>query len=387
MARKCSSAGSRCRRSLCYPPEVPPHPDSLVPRDRRRPPRVEPAHASLADVIPPNARLLIDHLGKGSEKRAKQWMLAIASFLAAQSKHTANAYAAGIKLFFDQFDWVSPEDVTIAHGVAFKRRLLAEGMSNATVQLRLAACSSLFDFFCRPQDTQGEPLCKSNPFRYVPRKDILVSPYARAKAVPWDVFLQMYRAVPLDPQGMRDRAILLFYAFTGRRRAEVARLVVSDLDLSSDPRKYSVIVKGGRVQHYELPNIVYQAIRAYWLSSGRIKTLEASDGVFTATGSREPLTPDSLASVLHSAAHRAGLDWRRDKIKLHGLRHMSARQLDAAGVTLRDIQAFLGHANPNTTQLYLDALTGVLPAHETTLSSVRKAADEFAELLNAKDPV
>lgn len=361
--------------------------DNPVPRDRRRPPRVEPEHTSLADIIPPNARLLIDRLGKGSEARAKQWMLAIASFLAAQSKNTARAYGVGIKAFFDQFDWISPEDVTIAHGVAFKRKLLAEGLSNATVQLRIAACSSLFDYFCRPQDTQGEPLCKSNPFRYIPRRDIVVSPYARAKAVPWDTFLQIYRAIPHDAKGLRDRAILLFYAFTGRRRAEVARLVVSDLDLSSDPRRYSVVVKGGRVQHYELPNIVYQAIQAYWIASGRVATLEAGDGVFTAEGSREPLTPDSLAEVLHASAHRAGLDWRRDKIKLHGLRHMSARQLDAAGVTLREIQAFLGHANPNTTSLYLEALSGVLPAHETTLASIRKAADEFGELLNAKEPV
>lgn len=353
-----------------------------TPRSRQRPPRVEPEHTSLADIVPTNSRLLIDRLGKGSEARAKQWMLAIASFLAAQSKHTARAYGIGIKLFFDQFDWVSPEDVTIAHGVAFKRRLLAEGSSNATVQLRIAACSSLFDHFCRPQDTQGDPLCKSNPFRYVPRRDIVVSPYARAKAVPWDVFLQIYRAIPTDVQGLRDRAILLFYAFTGRRRAEVARLLVRDLDLSSDPRQYTVTVKGGRVQRYELPNIVYQALKAYWVASGRVASMVADDGVFTAEGSTEPLTANSVAAVLHSCAERAGLNWRRDKIKLHGLRHMSARQLDAAGVTLREIQAFLGHANPNTTALYLEALSGTLPAHETTLASIRKAADEFAELLN-----
>jgi site-specific recombinase XerD len=332
-----------------------------------------------------NARLLIERLGKGDEARAKQWMLAIASFLAAQSKHTARAYAMGIKGFFDLFEWVSPEDVTIAHGVAYKRLLISDGLANATVQLRIAACSSLFDYFCRPQDTRGEPLCKSNPFRYVPRRDIVVSPYARAKAVPWDTFLQIYRAIPDDVQGLRDRAILLFYAFTGRRRSEVARLRIQDLDLQADPKRYSVVVKGGRVQQYELPNIVYQALKAYWISSGRIANMAGNDGVFVADGSTEPLTHDSIACVLHSCAERAGLNWRRDKIRLHGLRHMSARQLDAAGVTLREIQAFLGHMNPNTTALYLEALSGTLPAHETTLANIRKAADEFGSLLNAKD--
>lgn len=345
---------------------------------------MEPPHTSIEDIIPLNARLLIERLGKGDERRAKQWMLAIAGFLAAQNKLTARTYAMGIKGFFDLFDWLSPEDVTIAHGVAYKRHLLAEGLANATVQLRIAACSSLFDYFCRPQDTQGEPLCKSNPFRYVPRRDIVVSPYARAKAVPWDVFLQMYRAIPHDAHGLRDRAILLFYAFTGRRRSEVARLRIKDLDLQADPRRYSVVVKGGRVQHYELPNIVYQALKAYWIASGRVTDLAADDGVFTTEDSREPLAHGSLAAILQACAERAGLNWRRDKIRLHGLRHMSARQLDAAGVTLREIQAFLGHANPNTTALYLEALSGTLPAHETTLANIRKAADEFGELLNGK---
>jgi len=134
-----------------------------------------------------------------------------------------------------------------------------------------------------------------------------------------------------------------------------------------------------------MPNVVYQALKAYWISSGRIADLRAEDGVFSAIGSSEPLDDSSVAHILHTTCERAGVDWRRGKIRLHGLRHMSARQLDTAGVTLREIQAFLGHANPNTTALYLEALSGTLPAHETTLASIRKAADEFAELLNAED--
>ncbi|MDZ4754399.1 MAG: tyrosine-type recombinase/integrase [Phycisphaerae bacterium] len=342
-------------------------------------------HAAIEDIIPADARLLVSQLGKGSERRARQWMLAITSFLAGQSKNTAKSYAQAIKLFFDQFNWQSPEDVTIAHGVAFKRRLLAEGLSNATVQARLAGMSSLFDYFCRPQDTAGEPLCKSNPFRYVPRRDIVVSPYARAKAVPWETFLRVFHGIPHDAHGLRDRAVLLFYAFTGRRRSEVAMLRIKDIDLMSKPRRYAVTVKGGRVQHYELPNVVYLALKAYWIASGRVADLAADDGVFTAVGSNAPLNDSSVAAILHSACDRAGVDWRRGNIRLHGLRHMSARQLDKAGVSLREIQAFLGHMHPNTTALYLEALSGTLPAHETTLSQIRKVADEFADLLGGTD--
>jgi site-specific recombinase XerD len=311
--------------------------------------------------------------------------LAIASFLAAQSPHTARTYATGIKAFFDQFDWLCPADVTITHAIAYKKRLQGQGYGNATVQVRLSACVSLFDFFCVPNDTQGEPLCKSNPFRYVPRRDIQVTPYARAKAVPWETFLKIYQSLPQDVKGLRDRAILVFYAFTGRRRAEVAGLRVKDIDLTARPRRYTVKVKGGRIQHYELPNVVYQALRAYWIASGRIANLAAEDGVFTDGPSTEPLSEATVAGIFRSAAERAGVDWRAEKIRLHGLRHMSARQLDKAGVTLREIQAFLGHLNPNTTAIYLDALSGTLPAHESTLSEIRKVADEFAELLGTDE--
>jgi len=340
--------------------------------------------AGIEDIIPTDSRYLISRLGKGDPAEAKRWILAIAAFLAGQGSATSRAYAQGIKPFFDQFDWICPADVTIAHAIAFKKRLQSQGLSNATVQLRLAACASLFDFFCVPNDTQGEPLCKSNPFRYVPRRDIQVSPYARAKPVPWETFLKIYKAIPHDVHGLRDRAILVFYAFTGRRRSEVASLRIKDIDLTSRPRRYAVKVKGGKIQHYELPNVVYQALKAYWIASGRIANLSGDDHLFGHSDDPSlPLGSQGIVHVLQSAAERAGVDWRSEKIRLHGLRHMSARQLDKAGVTLREIQAFLGHMNPNTTAIYLDALSGTLPAHETTLSEIRKVADEFADLLGA----
>lgn len=340
--------------------------------------------AEIADIIPADTHRLVRRIGKGNPAEARRWILAIAAFLAGQSASTSRTYAQGIKAFFDQFDWVCPSDVTITHAIAFKKRLQSQGFANATVQVRIASCASLFDFFCVPNDTQGEPLCKSNPFRYVPRRDIQVTPYARAKAVPWETFLRLYKAIPHDVHGLRDRAILVFYAFTGRRRSEVASLCVKDIDLAARPRRYSVKVKGGKIQHFELPNVVHQALKAYWIASGRITSLAGDDHLFTHHDDpSRPLGDQGIANTLQAAANRAGVDWRAEKIRLHGLRHMSARQLDKAGVTLREIQAFLGHLNPNTTAIYLDALSGTLPAHETTLSEIRKVADEFADLLGA----
>jgi site-specific recombinase XerD len=68
------------------------------------------------------------------------------------------------------------------------------------------------------------------------------------------------------------------------------------------------------------------------------------------------------------------------------MRHMAARDLDRAGLPLQDIQAFLGHADPKTTQIYLDRLSQVAAAHTEQLLRVRKAAEAMAlELVDDVD--
>jgi integrase len=219
----------------------------------------------------------------------------------------------------------------------------------------------------------------------VPRSDIKPTAYARSKAMEWEVFQQIVDNIPADEAGLRDKAILIFFAFTGRRRAEVANLRIQDLNLKAKPRSYTVRVKGGRILTFELPNVCYDAIQAYWIAADRLKNLRADAGVFTATTScnitrhldpHKPMSIRMMNNILRRAAVRAKVDM--DGVRVHGMRHMSARDLDAAGVRLQDIQAFLGHLSPTTTQLYLDRLSGPAPAHEDVLIRVRNNAAKMA---------
>jgi integrase len=192
--------------------------------------------------------------------------------------------------------------------------------------------------------------------------------------------------LPTDPSGIRDRAILLFFAFTGRRRTEVSSLLMKDLDLKSTPKTYRCRVKGGALKHFELPVICYDALKAYWIASGRLSGLHAGAGVFSSMLDAEeedrdkPMSSRMMNKILRRAAERADIDL--STVRLHGLRHMAAKDLDQAGARLQDIQEFLGHMSPNTTAVYLQKISGPAKAHEEKFMKVREAAEEMARNLS-----
>lgn len=337
--------------------------------------------------VPRDSHLLA-RFGKGNDTKLKMHLLMLAAFLEGKPENTKRSYRAAIRQFFTLFDWVCPEDVTIAHAVAFKRHLM-EHVSDATAYYRLSAMSSYFEFLRRPAGATDEPLIKNNPFSAVPRSDIKPTPYGRAVPMEWKTLKLIMDKLPTDPSGIRDRAILLFFAFTGRRRTEVASLVMKDLDLKSETKTYRCRVKGGALKHFELPSICYDALKAYWIASGRLATLHANAGVFASMRDcsltkgcdpDKPLSPRMMNNILRRAAQRAEVDLAI--VRLHGLRHMAAKDLDKAGARLQDIQEFLGHLSPNTTAVYLQKLGGPAKAHEGMFMQVREAAEEMARNLS-----
>jgi integrase len=336
--------------------------------------------------VPRDSRLLA-RFGRGDDRKLKSHLLMLAAFLQGKPENTKRAYRTAIRQFFALFDWICPEDVTVAHAVAFKKHLL-EHVGDATAYYRLSAMSSYFDFLRMPAGATSEPLLRNNPFDSVPRSDIKPTPYGRAVPMDWKTFKRILDALPTDPTGIRDRGILLFFAFTGRRRAEVASLRMKDLDLRSSPKTYRCRVKGGAVKHFELPTICYDALKAYWIASGRLTTLHPEAGVFTSMRDcalmadydpDKPLSPRMMNKVLRRAAERADIDL--STVRLHGLRHMAAKDLDRAGARLQDIQEFLGHMTPNTTAVYLQKISGPAKAHEEMFMKVRDAAEEMARNL------
>jgi len=334
----------------------------------------------------PQTSAEIVRFGGGDTRHAKVYLMALYGFLMSKPENTRRSYQFAIRQFFELWDWKSPEQIGVAEAAYYKRWLRQSGKSDSTICTRLAACTSFFDFLMKPTEATGKALITNNPFHLVTRKDCTPTPYGRSTPTEWSDFEKILKSIPDDAAGKRDRALLLFFANTGRRRAEVAQLRVKDINQTSTPKTYIAKTKGNKLQAYELSEVCWAAIFDHWVSSNRLKTLTPESAVFGplnrggAPGTLDPhrcLTVDQVAKILKRNAKRAGLDPR--SFHLHAIRHMFARDLDAGGARLQDIQAALGHSGPGTTTIYTGKLRG--PASvgvEAKLDKIRSKATREA---------
>jgi site-specific recombinase XerD len=154
--------------------------------------------------------------------------------------------------------------------------------------------------------------------------------------------------------GKRDQAILELFFSTGLRLSELCSLSVDDIDLSR--AEFSVRGKGDKVR------MVFLSERAKAALGDYLKNRQdLDDALFVRYGRKAALgdpriTPRAVQRVLKLYAAKAGITRR---VTPHVLRHSFATDLLQNGADLRSVQALLGHASINTTQVY----THVTDAH------------------------
>jgi len=206
----------------------------------------------------------------------------------------------------------------------------------------------------------------------------------RYRALSMDELTRLFAVIPKDTiKGLRDRAILLMYLYTARRRSEIANLRWGDLE-------EGIIVDkaGGRrmgfLYHFsgkgrqtidditELPLPAKEALDRYLTASGRRATLRPESPLFTSSlhpsRAEKLLLGDSIAFIMKEYVRKAGLDTER--ITLHSLRHTATQLRYGAGEDILSLQNLLRHESLDTTRRYLEGLMGT--------------ADEGAKLLEAR---
>ncbi|WP_236794022.1 tyrosine recombinase XerC [Amycolatopsis sp. GM8] len=157
-------------------------------------------------------------------------------------------------------------------------------------------------------------------------------------------------AAELDPEGLRDNAVLELLYATGVRVSELCGLDIGDVDFGR--RVVRVLGKGGkeRVVPFGVP--AERALRS-WLAGGRPVIVGQAGKVSSSAlflgvrGGR--LDPRAVRRVVHDAV--GSVPGAAD-MGPHGLRHTAATHLLEGGADLRSVQELLGHATLATTQLY-----------------------------------
>ena len=129
----------------------------------------------------------------------------------------------------------------------------------------------------------------------------------------------------------------------GLRLLEGTHLQVSDID---GQRKMLHIhqAKGNKDRYVPLPEACLNMLRHYWCVHRNPVWLFPSQYENT-----KPIHESGLQRAFRAAVRESGI---HKKATVHTLRHSYATHLLEAGLSLRIIQSYLGHASPATTAIY-----------------------------------
>jgi integrase/recombinase XerC len=232
----------------------------------------------------------------------------------------------------------------------------------ATYNQRLAILSSFYTYAMK------RGVLHANPADTLDRAK--VQAYAGAQGLDHiEVDRRMQAIDRTTLQGKRDYALLSVALVTGRRVKELANLRWGD----AEQRGAKVTLtfqrtKGGKVMRDTLPIAVSRALLAYLHAQhGAALGTLASDTPIWISARNRALAVNSIALVCEKHLGTS---------RVHTLRHTFAREMEAAGAKVSDIQARLGHESLATTGRYLAALKQAENAHADALAERFGFTDE-----------
>ncbi len=179
------------------------------------------------------------------------------------SQNTRDAYRRAVASFVATIGIETPEElygITQAHVIAWRSAMEQFGLSQASIANRLSALSSLFKHLTDNQ------FAVQNPVTAVKRPKTGNAGIGAGKSP--SLTRKQVRAMLNVPntktlQGLRDRALLHIYFYTGARCSEPGRLKIKDLRFD---REYTVLdftIKGNKRNSVAVHPECAKAIREY----------------------------------------------------------------------------------------------------------------------------
>jgi integrase/recombinase XerC len=279
------------------------------------------------------------------------WQQTVVAFLAEKerrsgSQRTVESYARMLWPFLNRFG--SPELVTPAHVLAWAHGVGSSGRepSSTTVGARIACLSSYYRFLIRMN------VASANPCDALERPKTVQSV---ARGLSADEIRRILAVIPDTVAGRRDRALLLTFVLTGRRRAEVIGLTAGDISVEGETAFYSYRGKGGKRGRRELPRPAYEALCATLADAGpSLADMEPSASLWQAGAGTRGVTSGTFYSRFRRYLRAAGLA----PTGLHVLRHSAAKLRRDAGASIEAVSSFLDHSSLAVTSVYLRRLEG-----------------------------
>lgn len=195
-------------------------------------------------------------------------------------------------------------------------------------------------------------LAKQNYILYNPASDLDL-PRLEQRLPKYILTVAEVEAVLRQPDiatatGLRDRAIMEVLYSTGIRRMEAINLTLFDIDTE----RGTLMVRQGKGKKDRMLPIGERALR--WIEKyrdearGQLAT-HADGGTLFLTPLGEAFAPTRLTQLVHGYIDAAQINKRG---ACHLFRHTMATLMLENGADVRFIQAMLGHASLETTQIY-----------------------------------
>ncbi len=246
---------------------------------------------------------------------------------------------------------LTPERLTPTDVRQYKQHLLTvERRKASTVNRHLAALSAYVKWARKSGQIQSDPTENVKSVRQVvsaPKWLDKHEQFALQRAIERDLQLSSMRYPKRRVTRRRDASLTVFLLNTGLRLSELTALQLSDLQLSE--RKGSVSVQNGKgSKQRSVPlNAEARKVIQEWLA---VRPETESPFVWVAVESEaSELSGRAVQRILERYAKDAGLE----ELTPHVCRHTFGKNLVNQGVGIEKVAALLGHANLNTTRLYI----------------------------------
>ncbi|KAB2942938.1 MAG: tyrosine-type recombinase/integrase [Hyphomicrobium sp.] len=227
----------------------------------------------------------------------------------------------------------------------YQTHLKGQGRAPATINRAISAINAALKEAAKAEVGPGD----------LPVKSLKVRAYRDTKGPGLAKTSRLLEAIDAGrgPVDRRDRAIVLLMAQRGLRRAEVAGLVVADVDLAA--ARIRVRRKGSdEAEWLAISQSTVNALGA-WLSVRPTMAAPDIEALFVVATNRKrgaAMSGDSIYRMLEARGRKIGV-----RVRPHGLRHGAITELiQRSNGNVAMAQAFAGHANPSTTTRYIDNL-------------------------------
>jgi integrase/recombinase XerC len=271
------------------------------------------------------------------------------------SRHTDSNYTRDLEAlvqYCDKAHLADWREVDSHHVRTFAGRSHAKGLAPKSIQRRLSAIRSFFDFLIRESLAARETRARKggeadSPEIFAnPATDIRAPKSKRAlpNTLDADQMARLLELPPGDALVTRDRAMMELLYSSGLRLAELVGLDLSDL--LSD-RTVQVLGKGKKTRIVPVGSKAAEALEQWKRERAGIARVGEVALFVGRNGTR--IGPRAVQSRVAYWARKQGLGVH---VHPHLFRHSFASHLLESSQELRGVQELLGHADIATTQIY-----------------------------------